>query len=301
MPLLSSLVLLLLKNIPIIGLDLHLTLKRFYMLFICPKCKGKLNIDPKSSAAKCALGHSYDKSRFGYYNFLLGTSGGTHGDNKEMILARREFLSRGFYLPLASCVAEICESLIENNATVLDVGCGEGYYTSAIRDKCQQKFAYIAAFDISKDAMRETAKKKCANEYAVASAYHIPVADESVDVIVNTFSPLAKDEVYRSLKFGGHFVMAIPAEEHLFGLKAAIYDTPYKNEVADTALEGFSLVSKKELRYPLSLNTDADIRALFMMTPYAYRTSAAGRERVLALRELKTDAHFLILTYRKEI
>jgi 23S rRNA (guanine745-N1)-methyltransferase len=95
--------------------------------------------------------------------------------------------------------------------------------------------------------------------------------------------------------------MAIPAEEHLFGLKSAIYDTPYKNEVADTELEGFSLVSKTELRYPLILNTGVDIRALFMMTPYAYRTSAAGRERVLALDELKTDAHFLILTYRKEL
>ena len=270
------------------------------MLFVCPKCKGKLNMDEKTAALKCALGHSYDKSRFGYYNFLLGSSGGTHGDNKEMILARREFLSRGFYQRLASSVAEICESVISNNAVLLDVGCGEGYYTTAIRDKCKRKFAYIGAFDISKDAVRETAKKKCADEYAVASAYHIPVADESVDVIVNTFSPLAREEVYRSLKKGGYFVMAIPAEEHLFGLKSAIYDTPYKNEVADTALEGFSLMSAKELRYPMLLNTDADIRALFMMTPYAYRTSAKGRERVLALKELKTDAHFIILTYRKE-
>ena len=163
------------------------------MLFVCPKCKGKLNIDPVTFSAKCTLGHSYDKSRFGYYNFLLGSSGGTHGDNKEMILARREFLSRGFYHPLASSVAEICESVMTDGAVLLDVGCGEGYYTSIIRDKCQQKCTYIAAFDISKDAMRETAKKKCADEYAVASAYHIPVADESVDVMVNTFSPLAKD------------------------------------------------------------------------------------------------------------
>ncbi len=271
------------------------------MIFVCPKCKGKLNIDSRSAAAKCDLGHSYDKSRFGYYNFLLGVSGGTHGDNKEMILARREFLSRGFYHPLASSVAKMCESVISDNAVVLDVGCGEGYYTSVIREKCKQKLAYMCAFDISKDAMRETAKKKCADEYAVASAYHIPVADGSVDAVINTFSPLAREEVHRALKRGGHFIMAIPAEEHLFGLKSAIYDTPYKNEVADTELEGFSLVSKTELRYPLILNTGADIRALFMMTPYAYRTSAAGRERVLALDKLKTDAHFLILTYRKEL
>ena len=94
--------------------------------------------------------------------------------------------------------------------------------------------------------------------------------------------------------------MVIPAEEHLFGLKSAIYDTPYKNEVSDTALKGFSLVSSEELKYELKLDTEADIRALFMMTPYAYRTNEKGRERVLSLKNLKTLAHFVILTYRKD-
>ena len=95
--------------------------------------------------------------------------------------------------------------------------------------------------------------------------------------------------------------MVIPGEEHLYGLKAKVYDTPYKNEVADTALEGFSLVSSEELKYELNLDTESDIRALFMMTPYAYRTNEKGRERVLALKTLKTYAHFIILTYRKDL
>ena len=271
------------------------------MIFVCPKCKGKLNIDTECGTAKCDFGHSYDKSRFGYYNLLLGASSGNHGDNKEMVLARREFLSKDFYKTLSQRVADQCKSVLRENGSILDMGCGEGYYTSEIRNKCKEKRSYIAVFDISKDAVREAAKKKCADEYAVASAYHMPVADESVDLIVNTFSPLARDEVYRSLKKGGYFIMAIPAEEHLYGLKAAIYDTPYKNEVADTELEGFSLVSREEIKYPIYLNTDTDIKALFMMTPYAYRTNAIGRERVLSLKELRCDAHFLILTYRKDI
>lgn len=270
------------------------------MLFVCPKCKGKLNIDSNTGTARCGAGHAYDRSRFGYYNFLLGASGGVHGDNKMMVAARREFLSHGFYEPLAERIAQICNELCTHNAKVLDIGCGEGYYTSKIFEKCKQKCAYMAAFDISKDAVRETAKKKCAEEYAVASAYHMPIGDESIDVAVNAFSPLAREEIYRSLKNGGYFVMAIPAEEHLFGLKSAIYDTPYKNEVADTALEGFSLISEDELKYELNLNTQEDIRSLFMMTPYAYRTNEKGRERVLALNSLQTYAHFIILTYRKD-
>ena len=270
------------------------------MLFVCPKCKGKLNIDVATGAARCDAGHSFDRSRFGHYNLLLGASGGVHGDNKEMVLARREFLSRGFYEPLANRVSSICNDLCKMGAKILDIGCGEGYYTSAIADKCKQKRVKIACFDISKDAVKETAKKKCADDYVVASAYHMPVADESFDIAFNAFSPLAREEIYRSLKTGGHFVMVIPAEEHLFGLKSAIYDTPYKNEVSDTALEGFSLVSFEELKYELKLDTEADIRALFMMTPYAYRTNEKGRERVLSLKKLQTLAHFVILTYRKD-
>ena len=96
--------------------------------------------------------------------------------------------------------------------------------------------------------------------------------------------------------------MAIPGAEHLFALKAAIYDTPYKNTVADTALSGFSLVSCEELLYDMHLTSPEAIRSLFMMTPSAYRTSAIGRERVLALSSLTVKAHFMILVYeRKEI
>jgi 23S rRNA (guanine745-N1)-methyltransferase len=70
--------------------------------------------------------------------------------------------------------------------------------------------------------------------------------------------------------------------------------------VEDTAIEGFRLVSEKELKYTVNLDTGEDIRALFMMTPYAYRTNAQGRERVLSLEKLVTEAHFHILTYERQ-
>ena len=93
--------------------------------------------------------------------------------------------------------------------------------------------------------------------------------------------------------------MAIPAEEHLFALKAKIYDKPYKNQVDDTALQGLSLICAERLSFNMSLGSAEAIRALFMMTPYAYRTSAEGRARVLALEELGCCADFIILAYRK--
>ena len=93
--------------------------------------------------------------------------------------------------------------------------------------------------------------------------------------------------------------MAIPGEEHLFGLKAATYNTPYKNEVHSKELAGFELVSDTRVRYSMRLTSNEDIRALFMMTPYAYRTGREERERVLSLKELETEADFYVLVYRK--
>ena len=93
--------------------------------------------------------------------------------------------------------------------------------------------------------------------------------------------------------------MAIPGEMHLFGLKQAIYDTPYKNVVADTALDGFELVEDEPLDYGIKLDYKEDIRNLFMMTPYAYRTRPEDREKILSLESLETKIDFRVFVYRK--
>ena len=93
--------------------------------------------------------------------------------------------------------------------------------------------------------------------------------------------------------------MVYPGREHLFGLKSVIYKTPYKNQPEDTDIEGFRLLSHETLSYTLKLDTEGDIRALFMMTPYAYRTSREDRERVLSLSSVTTEVEFIIDVYEK--
>ncbi len=269
------------------------------MLFVCPKCAAPLF--EGDGRAVCPIGHSYDRARGGYYNLFLGASGHTHGDNKEMVLARRAFLGAGHYLPLAERVAAL---VLENacvGAAVLDLGLGEGYYTDYVERELFSRdgATRVAGFDISKDAVRAAGTRNKRLSLAVASAYHIPVPDGAVDVAVNMFSPLALSETRRVLREGGVFIMAIPGRMHLYGLKAAIYDSPYENEVEDTALEGFTLLRDETLRYPLNLSEKEDIRALFMMTPYAYRTGARERERLFSLDTLSTDADFRIFVYKK--
>ena len=45
----------------------------------------------------------------------------------------------------------------------------------------------------------------------MASCYHLPFADETADLLLDCFSPLAIDEFRRVLKPGGHFSMWYPA------------------------------------------------------------------------------------------
>ena len=269
------------------------------MLFVCPKCAAQLSTG--EGRAVCPLGHSYDRARGGYYNLLLGSSGHTHGDNKEMVLARRAFLGAGHYLPLAERIAAL---VLENSDTgdkILDVGLGEGYYTDIIERAIFMRDgeSSVSGFDISKDAVRVAGGKNKRLSLAVASAYRMPVPDGEVDLAVNMFSPLALAETRRVLRYGGVFIMAIPDRLHLFGLKSAIYDSPYENEVQDTALDGFELIHDESLSYTLNLTEKEDIRSLFMMTPYAYRTGARERERLFSLDALTTEVAFRIFAYKK--
>ena len=270
------------------------------MKFICPKCKGSLTVEPLGRAV-CEAGHSYDRSREGYYNLLLSNAGGVHGDNREMMLSRRAFLDTGAYLPLARRVADAVADRFLEGGALLDVGCGEGYYTNIIESRLSESFASfeVVGFDISKDAVKMAAKSNKRLSLAVASAYSVPVADGSFDVVTNLFSPLAREEIHRILRTGGSFVMAIPAENHLFGLKSAIYKTPYKNTVEDSALEGFTLVSSERISYNITLKSKDEIRSLFMMTPYAYLTRPSDREKVEALETLECTADLRVFVYKK--
>ncbi len=266
------------------------------MKFVCPKCSSPLSV-AEGGAAKCINNHSFDRAAAGYYNLLLSNAGGTHGDNREMVRARRDFLDTGAYKPLADKLSELVRKYV-TGGDVLDIGCGEGYYTDAVERALSERGVQVHGFDISRDAVKYAAKRNPRLSLSVAGAYRMPTADRSFDCAVNMFSPLAPEEIRRTLKEGGIFIMAIPAENHLFGLKSAAYARPYKNTVRDTALEGFELLETERVSYTLTLDSNEAIRSLFMMTPYAYRTPREDRDRVLALSSLETDVEFLIFVYK---
>lgn len=265
------------------------------MIFICPVCGEELT--KNKNVCKCPNGHCFDIAKQGYVNLLTGSKGGNHGDNKLMARARRDFLNKGYYEKLLNGIISALNDFSKRGDTVIDCGCGEGYYTSAIADALGNVKA--AGFDISKDEIAYASKRSKNVEYAVASSFAIPVRDESADIILEIFSPHSEKEFKRILKKGGYMIMAIPLENHLYSLKEAVYDSPYKNEVREFCIDGFELVKNTEIKYTVDIDNNEDIKNLFMMTPYYYKTGKKEQARLEALQSLSTELEFSILVYKK--
>ena len=272
-------------------------------LFICPICRSCLSEDEHRFF--CEHGHSFDKASEGYVHLLLPNKMNSKvpGDSKEMASARSSFLNKGFYEPLLDALSEVVSSLFDEGCrSLLDCGCGEGYYTAGIEKSLSEsgKKPVIAGFDISRPSVKRAAKRSKSIEFAVASVFDIPVADGSFDILLNVFSPLCREEYHRVLKSGGYYIYVVPAARHLWQLKAAIYDRPYENKEQDIPYEGFEHLETRSIRYKANLNSNEDILALFRMTPYYWKTSAKGAEKLSVLKTLTTEVAFDIHIYRKK-
>lgn len=271
--------------------------------FICPVCGERLRRDGNSY--KCGKNHCFDISSKGYVNLLLSNQMNAKlpGDNKMMVNARSDFLGKGYYSHLAEAVSDKAVSLFDGGR-ILDAGCGEGYYTEKIYEKIKARLDEFSllGIDISKFACARAARRfkgdeRC--EVGAASVFHIPVESGSVDMLVTMFAPFCREEYFRVLREDGLLLMAIPGEDHLLSLKKAVYDEPYKNQTADYDILGFDFVESVQITREIFIDNNEDIRKLFAMTPYYYKTSAEGHERVNALGELETQADFELLIYRK--
>lgn len=265
--------------------------------FICPVCGAELECAAKSYF--CENGHCFDIAKKGYVNLLMSQSSSRHGDSKEMIASRAQFLNRGFYDKLS---AEICSCVMRyapQNARVLDAGCGECKYTFDVLKSLSdaEKCAEVIGIDISKEALAYSRRRGRGLSLAVASTSELPIADESIDVLINIFAPFSTNEFSRVLKNSGVIIRVYPLARHLWELKEFIYDKPYENP-ALPAEENLVLTETRELKYKIELNSSEEILSLFEMTPYLHRTSARDKKKLLNCTRLSCSAEFGIAIYK---
>ncbi|WP_299591559.1 23S rRNA (guanine(745)-N(1))-methyltransferase [uncultured Microbulbifer sp.] len=267
------------------------------MIWQCPHCKEPLELLERSW--RCTSGHSFDRAKEGYVNLLPVQQKRSRepGDSLEMLNARRRFLEAGHYAPLADAIGAQLQRVSTAPGWILDVGCGEGWYARKLTELGWQA-AQVFGVDIAKAGVRLAAKKQPEAHFAVASSFHLPVTDVSVDAILRVFAPGPTEELVRILKPGGIVVDVSPGPVHLWSLKSRLYETPKTHEPPGP-LSGLDAVSELRCEFPLKINTNQQVRDFLAMTPFAWKGRAEAREALEQQDTLSLEADFLLRVYQK--
>ncbi|HCL7919676.1 TPA: 23S rRNA (guanine(745)-N(1))-methyltransferase [Escherichia coli] len=239
------------------------------MSFSCPLCHQPLSREKNSYI--CPLRHQFDMAKEGYVNLLPVQHKRSRdlGDSAEMMQARRAFLDAGHYQPLRDAiVGQLRERLDAKAAAVLDIGCGEGYYTHAFADALPEITTF--GLDVSKVAIKAAAKRYPQVTFCVASSHRLPFSDTSMDAIIRIYAPCKAEELARVVKPGGWVITATPGPRHLMELKGLIYNEVHLHAPHAEQLKGFTLQQSDELCYLMRLRGDEAV-ALLQMTPFAWR------------------------------
>jgi len=252
---------------------------------VCPVCENKLK--KITNTYKCDNNHCFDIAKQGYINLNLRKSSDT-GDESNMINARSAFLNKDYY----DFMRKKVDSYINEDDNLLDLACGEGYYTAFFKAKNK------IGIDLSKQGLKIASKKDNTTTYILSSIFRAPIKDESMDKVITIFAPIAKQEIVRVLKKDGLFILVKPDINHLLELKKAVYDNPYLNEVEDIEIEGLKLIDEVHIENKAILD-NVDLNNLFMMTPYYHKTSVNDMNKLKNIDNLEACFSFIIDVYQK--
>ncbi len=266
-------------------------------LLKCPVCGAEMQADGDGRVCRClgARTHCFDFARSGHLH--LGGPHAGDGDGKDAVRARRAFLDAGYYEGLSDAINGILDRI--GAKTVLDAGCGEGYYTNRMAaDRA------VLGVDLSRAGVEAAAKRAkllgTQAGFAVGSIFELPVLDASCDAVVNIFAPCAEDEFCRVLKSGGHLLLVGAGERHLMGLKQLLYENAYENAGRADLPQGMPLLERTRCRYEITVEGNDAVRALFSMTPYYWRTSPADRAKLDGVERLTTEVDFDLFLFGKD-
>ncbi|HEL2006447.1 TPA: methyltransferase domain-containing protein [Streptococcus suis] len=181
--------------------------------FACPHCGQALGLD--QSSLRCPNHHTFDIAKQGYVNLApqVKQSANYHKSSFEN---RQAFLEAGYYDHLYAALEEKIAEL--GLRSVLDIGCGEGFYSRKLAEKMDLD---ILAFDISKDSILLAAKSDRTKsvKWFVGDLTKLPIQDKTIDGILDIFSPANYQEFARVLKAGGALLKLVPGPNHLKELR----------------------------------------------------------------------------------
>ena len=238
--------------------------------FTCPICQENLTL--VESSLKCNNRHSFDLAKFGYVNLAPQIKQSANYD-KENFQNRQQILEAGFY----QAILEVVSDLLSNSKsakTILDIGCGEGFYSRKLQESHSEKTFY--AFDISKDSVQIAAKSEpnWAVNWFVGDLARLPIKDASMDILLDIFSPANYGEFRRVLSKDGILIKVIPTENHLKEIRQKVQDQltnkDYSNQdIKNHFQEHFTILSNQTASLTKTITAD-QLQALLSMTPLLF-------------------------------
>ena len=238
--------------------------------FACPICQENLTL--VESSLKCENRHSFDLAKFGYVNLVPQIKQSANYD-KENFQNRQQILEAGFYQAILDALSTMLSSL-ETSKTILDIGCGEGFYSRRLQESHPDKTFY--AFDISKDSVQIAAKSEpdWAVNWFVGDLARLPIKDTSMDILLDIFSPANYGEFRRVLSKDGILIKAIPTENHLKEIRQMVQNQLTKKDYSNQDIkehfqEHFSIQSSQIASLTKSITAEQR-QALISMTPLLF-------------------------------
>lgn len=249
-------------------------------LLRCPVCGTAFSRAAQSLV--CENGHTFDPSRKGYVHFLPNAKPSKY--DAALFEARRRILEAGFY---DGVIRAISAAIPSDADVLLDAGCGDGTFTKALGR------GVTIGIDNAKDAIALAARGGGPVLWTVGDLTRMPVADASVDVILNLFSPAHYGEFRRVLKPDGRLLKLVPQSDYLKEIRALLGERDYSNEAVVSHLcERFRLLDR--VRITESFDLDERQAADFLaMTPLTFDV-APDRLDASQLMHITIDVELLI-------
>ena len=261
--------------------------------FACPICQENLTL--VQSSLKCNNRHSFDLAKFGYVNLAPQIKQSANYD-KENFQNRQQILESGFYQAILEVVSDLLSNS-KNAKTILDIGCGEGFYSHKLQERHPDKTFY--AFDISKDSVQIAAKSEpnWAVNWFVGDLARLPIKDASMDILLDIFSPANYGEFRRVLSKDGVLIKVIPTENHLKEIRQRVQDQltnkDYSNQdIKNHFQEHFTILSSQTVSLTKPITAD-QLQALLSMTPLLFHVDQTKIDWS-QLTEITIEAEILV-------